>query len=149
MAPSDSKILGSATIWDRGPAASDVGEAYNLTSKLYPIELYESLEASALVDVTYGVAEIESLASSAMLLSGSLKHPLINYTWPAENIAATAAITTSSLEQILLQYTWPPESIGVSASLTESTLDIILIRYTNWPAENISNSAELTGGTLV
>src|SRR5690554_4285321 len=102
MAPSGSKMLGNATIWNKDNELGDGGEVFALTSKPYPIEVIEEVSSNAAASaIEFSSSTIENMTSSAELQSVSLATPLIEVEMPHESITSSADLQEVEIRNIL------------------------------------------------
>ena len=120
------------------------------TTTVYPAEVLETLNFNvATLPSTTETPPNDHIDFNVAILNGSLREPLIMYTWPPEGLNNLALPINGSLVTPLIAYTWPPEGLNNLAVPTNGTLAQILITYSNWPNEGLNNLAVPTGGSLV
>lgn len=123
-----------------------------LTSRPYPVDVIEGIEAAAL-PIFGQIYErtLESIDAHAEILGGTLVRILVIYEdWPPEGIDAAAVIVSGDLYANLVIYDdWPPEGIDAAALIITGDLFDGLITYTTGLPEGIDAAADIISGSLV
>lgn len=155
MAPSDSNLIGNATIWNKDNEIGGGGEGFALTSQPYPVEFMDTLTVSGVIDDWQMLMwPIESVDVTGMLGDVALTSEVIYSTyeeWPPESIDVAGQLGEIELlsEVIYSTYEWPPESVNVAGKLGDVVLTQVVayIIYENWPPESVNVVGHL--GTIV
>lgn len=127
----------------------DIPPNVYLTSRPYPINVIEALEASAslergrLVHITEDALDI-----AASIVSGVLRNIIHEYHESAEALDVTASLRSGVLHIPIHTQTMAPEALDIVASLQSGELNLIVVE-TTMAAEALDIVASLQSGTLV
>lgn len=124
-----------------------------VTSRPYPVDDVEVMTSTQAIiggRIYEPVITLppESVTSQHSVIGMNLRNVLTQYSMEPEAFAAQHTVSAITLRQVLRSYTMQPEAMNVTASLNDGTLRVALITYSNWPAEGMDITAQLTGGTL-
>lgn len=125
------------------------------TTPPYPLEVLDGCESSGAVTggqlkVLFVFLTMPTLAleTAPSFLSGTLRAPLISYSFRPEAIEQTPLMLSGTLRTILIQYSFRPEAVEQTSAFINGTLRAILISNSMWP-EAVEQTPSFTGGTLV
>ena len=132
-------------------APSKLGTPTYLTSQIYPLDVIETLTASALPQFLPFYQEEEALNTQITFNSGALTSTLQTYTnGLPEAIQGQISFDSGSLVSGLLTYTnGLPEAIQGQISIDSGALVVALQSYNNYPPEQLKTDLAFNSGTLI
>lgn len=156
MAPSDSKIIGNATIWDRDDEVGDGGTFSWLNSQPYPIEAYDYIGANAdlteifLQTILRNIGANDTLDIEANLNLIVLEEVVIRSTYEMEPehldiIANLTGIDFVQSDPPVVHEIETSDSLDISSSVTQILLETV-VGYVEYEYdEAMTVSADVTG----